>query len=192
MDNVKKKIVTLIILSLIAIIMILCVSDKYWAEIETIANTEDNTGSERINSWLSAWDMFIDNPLGVGGNNFQIRFHEYQGDRFTRGMYGRVAHSLWFTLIPELGILGIFIYFRLLQLNLKDIIWLKNLRDDGIGDICNNGYFSALGLSFMVSLFAFFVTGTFISVLYYAHYWYLTGLIAATVKVAKQIEANRS
>jgi len=40
--------------------------------------------------------------------------------------------------------------------------------------------------AFFASLAGFFVSATFLSVLYYSHYWYLTALIAATAKISKE------
>ena len=126
--------------------------------------------------------MFIDNPLGVGGNNFQVRFPEYQSKIFKRGMWGRVAHSLWFTLISELGIFGILIFFMLLYYNVRDIIFLKNFRLDNREDL---KYLNVLSLATFASFAGYFASGTFLSVLYYPHYWYLTAILVASVKIAK-------
>ena len=76
-----------------------------------VLDTKEATANDRMLSWEAAWDMFLEHPLGVGGNNFPVHFQEFQSDEFSRGMWGRQAHSLWFTLIPELGIFGIMIYF---------------------------------------------------------------------------------
>ena len=121
--------------------------------------------------------MFLDNPLGVGGNNFQVRFEEYQSGWFQRGMWGRVAHSLWFTLISELGIIGIIIYFRLLYYNLKDIFVLKKIKASSNDEL---RYLHYLSLAFITSFVGYFVSGTFLSVLYYPHYFYVTAMIVAS------------
>ena len=127
--------------------------------------------------------MFLDNPFGVGGNNFQARFPEYQSPEFKKGMWGRVAHSLWFTLIPELGLAGIFIYMSLLYYNLKDIFFLKgiSIKTDDNPDL---RYLHSLSLAFIASIAGFFASATFLSVLYYPHYWYFTGILVATIKIA--------
>lgn len=184
-----RKIITLFVIIILAGLMFLFAGEKYWAEISTSTNTEEGTGKERIESWKSGWRMFLDNPLGVGGNNFIVRFHEYQTNYFKRGMWGRAAHSLWFTLIPELGIFGIYIYFSLLYYNLKDIFMLMKINFDDADDE-DKKYLNYLGRAFIASFTGYFVAGTFISVLYYAHYWYLTSIIIATIKISKKIRTD--
>ena len=178
----KKKIISLFMIIILVGVMFLYAGEKYWTEMSTSTNTEEGTGKERTESWKSGWRMFLDNPLGVGGSNFMVRFPEYQTDYFKRGMWGRVAHSLWFTLISELGIFGIYIYFALLYYNLKDIFMLMKINFDDADE--DKKYLNYLGRAFVASFTGYFVAGSFISVLYYAHYWYLIAIIVAASRIA--------
>ncbi len=180
----NKKILTLVLLSSILFLMLVIGADKYWEEMSTITNTKEETANTRLLSWEAGWKMFLDNPLGVGGYNFQVRFPEYQSKEFTRNMWGRAAHSLWFTLFPELGILGIYIYFVLLYYNIKDILFIKKIEIEDSND--DMQYLNHLSVAFLASLAGYFASGTFLSVLYYAHYWYMTGIIVAANKVTKK------
>jgi probable O-glycosylation ligase (exosortase A-associated) len=183
----KNRLRNGIILFLIVALMGIFAGSEYWSEMSTITETESGTAQSRIQMWKSAWLMFLDNPLGVGGNNFQVRFDEYQTDHFRRGMWGRPAHSLWFTLIPELGIFGSLIYLLLLRANIKDIWFLKRLKTDND----DFRFLHTLSLAIIASLAGYFASGTFLSVLYYPYYWYLTGLIVASVLIAKRLEKSR-
>jgi len=181
----RRKVISLIILCILGISIYFLAPETYWKRMETIKDTNSGTALERRLSWKAAWDMFLDNPLGVGGNNFPARFPEYQSSEHKRGMWGRVAHSLWFTLISELGIFGIIIYSLLLYYNIKDILYLKGINHDKKnGDLVYLQYFSR---GTIASLAGYFASGTFLSVLYYPHYWYLTGLIVAAVNIAKKM-----
>jgi hypothetical protein len=184
-----KKMLSLTLIIIAALILYFSTSEEYKQEMSTVTDTDSGTASDRMKSWATAWDMFIDNPFGVGGNNFAARFSEYQGDRFKRGMWGRVAHSLWFTLIPELGIIGIFIYFRLLYYNLKDIFVVKKMQ---AGNDLDHKYLYALSLAMLASLAGYFASATFISVLYYPHYWYMTGLIVALANISGKYYSGSS
>jgi O-antigen ligase len=164
-------------------------SKEYWTEMSTATDENDGTAQERMLSWRAGWDMFLDNPLGVGGNNFQARFPEYQPEEFKRGMWGRVAHSLWFTLIPELGVFGIIIYGALLFYNVRDILYLKRLHYDRTDKELT--YVHSLSNAFIASLAGYFASGTFLSVLYYPHYWYLTGMIVATTRITRGLLEER-
>lgn len=174
-----RKIVSLALVGVLALGVLLAADQKYWDRMSTIDNTEEGTAKQRLDSWQAGWDMFKDNPLGVGPGNFPVRFPEYQPDSFKRGMWGRQAHSLWFTLLPELGIPGVLLYLSLLRLNLRDLWYLRRRSKDS--EEHRFTYF--LSLAFMASLAGFFASGTFVSVLYYPHYWYLTAMIVATRKV---------
>jgi hypothetical protein len=175
-----RKMLTVFAILFLGTIVYFYSGQAYRQEMETVTDTKESTAKARLNSWASGWDMFLDNPLGVGGNNFQVRFPEYQGDRFNRGMWGRVAHSLWFTLIPELGVFGILIYFRLLYYNLKDIFSIKIRKKELSG---SERYLNSMSIAFVASLAGFFASASFISVLYYPHYWYLTAMIVATARI---------
>jgi hypothetical protein len=179
-----RKILSLCIIGLLIALMIIFGSESYWDEMATVTDTSESTARARLYSWLSALEMFGDYPLGVGGNNFQARFPDYQRERFSRGMWGRVSHSLWFTLIPELGIFGILIFFALMYYNFRDVLLLKKLPHQVNENI---RYIHYLSLALIASMAGFFAAGTFISVLYYPHYWYMTGLIVSTIRIADSI-----
>jgi hypothetical protein len=164
---------------------------SFLQEMSSSTDAKNGTGRERVESWKSGWNMFVHNPLGVGGGNFPVRFGQYQTDYFTRIMWGRQAHSLWFTLIPELGIFGIIVYLWLLIVNIKHIFKIKNFSayfedDEAI-------FLRNLSVAFLDSLAGYFVSATFISVLYYAHYWYMTGIIAsASIIVSNKLNELES
>jgi probable O-glycosylation ligase (exosortase A-associated) len=179
-----RKILSLALVGVLALGVFLAADQKYWDRMSTIENTNEGTAKQRLDSWEAGWDMFTDNPLGVGPGNFPVRFPEYQPGSFQRGMWGRQAHSLWFTLLPELGIPGLMLYLSLLMVTLRDVWHLRKQRLDS--DERRFGYF--LSLAFIASLAGFFASGTFVSVLYYPHYWYLTAMIVATRKVIGSAE----
>jgi len=148
---------------------------EYKQEMETVTDTHQNTASERILSWQAAWDMFLDRPWGVGGNNFPRLFPEYQSEKFTRNMWGRAAHSLWFTLMPETGIIGILLYFSIIRINIKNVFQIRRYENYGCSE--DKRFFDSISLALLSSFAGFFAAGSFISVLYYPIFWYLTTLV---------------
>lgn len=184
----RHKIRMFVVICLMAFAFFAYTSQEYKAEMSTITDTQSGTIHGRIITWGVAWDVFLDYPLGVGGHNFPVRFEEYQTREFVRGMWGRVAHSLWFTLIPELGIPGIIIYFMLLWVNFKELLFLVRLKYEDNPDLL---YIHTLSLAFMASAAGFFASATGLSVLYYPHFWYLTAMFIATRKIAERIAEMR-
>jgi probable O-glycosylation ligase (exosortase A-associated) len=178
-----RKIASLLLVGVLVGVLYYSANEKYWDRMSTIQNTQEGTAKLRIDSWKAAWEMFKDKPLGVGGGNFPVQFPEYQGEAFSRGMYGREAHSLWFTLLSELGIIGVIIYTVLLFYNLKDLFQMKRLKNEVDDDLRFAAY---LSMAFMASFIGYFASGTFLSVLYYPHYFYFTALIVATKHLVDQ------
>jgi hypothetical protein len=182
-----RKMVSLSLILILGTVGYFFSDPAYRKDMATVTDTKESTAHARLMSWASAWDMFLDYPLGVGGNNFQVHFPDYQGDRFNRGMWGRVAHSLWFTLLPELGVLGVFIYFRLLFFNIKGIVSLKTKKPVLSED---EKYINSMSIAFLASLVGFFASASFLSALYYAHYWYLTAVIVATIQIRAKLSSD--
>jgi putative inorganic carbon (hco3(-)) transporter len=186
-----RKVLTLVLLCIVTVGAAQFVPKSYWDRMSSIQGTNleagrvggdrnESTAEGRLASWRAAWEMFKDHPLGVGPNNFPIRFPEYQGKAFGRhGMWGRAAHSLWFTLLSELGIPGVILYALLLRANLRSL-W-RLIRSPAEEPQRRFAYL--LGVAFVAGLAGFFAAGTFLSVLYYPHYWVLTALIVAAEKV---------
>lgn len=180
-----NKIRNIFILCLLLLASIPFLDEAYINEMGTIANTDSGTANERMMSWKAAWYMFLDNPMGVGGNNFMIRFPEYQAGDFERGMWGRAAHSLLFTLLPELGLLGIFIYLKLLYINVKDIFKVKKATEGNAESSDDDSiYLNSLSLALLASLAGYFASAIFLSVLYYPHYYYLTAIIVVMMNLS--------
>ncbi len=182
----KRRLISLAIILITILFIILFSDESYKSEMKTITDTKESTAIERIESWKSGWNMFLDNPLGVGGNNFLVRFDEYQTDYFKRGMWGRVAHSIWFTLLPELGLGGVIIFGFMLYYNIRDAFHLKRISIPAMKR--ETIYLNQLGQAFIASLAGFFASATFLSVLYYAHYWYMLGFIVAATSITKEMQ----
>ena len=183
-----RKILSLALVGILALGVYVTADQNYWDRMSTIENTDEGTAKERIDSWQAGWEMFKDNPLGVGPGNFPVRFPEYQPNLMPRNMWGRAAHSLWFTLLPELGIPGVLLYLSLLGLNLRDLWHLRRLSKESD----DYRFFYLLSVAFMASLAGYFASSTFLSVLYYPHYWYLTAMIVATRKIVDNADPSKS
>lgn len=181
----KQKVVIFMLILLLGAGGMHFTGDSYKKEMSTVTDTGNSTASARLLSWQAAWDMFLDRPLGVGGNNFPRHFPEYQSDKLTRNMWGRAAHSLWFTLFPETGVLGIILYLSIIRLNLKSLFRIR--KHNAYENPADKPFFDAVCLALLSSLFGFFAAGTFISVLYYPIFWYLTALIVCVDNIHDDI-----
>ena len=120
-----KKIVTSFIIGIFIVLISIAAPDKYWNEVKSIQteNIEEGTGATRWYTWQCGWRMFLDNPIfGVGQGNFPWNIGQYEppGGYKGRSYRGRAAHSIYFTLIPELGLSGLFLFIFIAYKTMKE------------------------------------------------------------------------
>jgi probable O-glycosylation ligase (exosortase A-associated) len=196
----NKKIVLGILLGILVVFALAVAPGNYWDEIRSIKteNTEANphgTGAQRIYSWKLGWQMFLKNPIiGVGQGNYQWNVGEAEDQAGvqwkTRSIRGRVAHSLYFTLLPELGIVGSTLYLLMIFFSFKDLKNIKDIskkhKETASDEHFKKVYYLALALE--ASLIGFFVSSLFISTLYYPNFWLLCAFIVALKKIVVNSE----
>jgi len=160
----------------------------YIEDMANMTNTEDDTADDRLWSWSISWIMFLDNPIwGVGAGNYPWTNHLYAelSPMWYEGRHilaGRVAHSLYFTVLPELGILGVLIYLAILKVIYSRCKTIKKIVNQ-FPDDKNAVKIKLLTSAFQASLVSFMVSSMFISVLYYPFIYHLLGLVLVTYKL---------
>jgi hypothetical protein len=186
----KHKFKITAILLLLSLCFLYFADEAFLGELKGITDTQESTANERLLSWQSSWNMFVDNPLGVGGGNFPVHFTDYQVDGFYRSdMWGRAAHSLWFTLLPETGLIGTMLFFLIIYKNYKMLFRIvrENKPVDG-AETRVPSLIHLYSISLIASFSGFLSAATFLSVLYYPHFWILTSLIVATNNISENSE----
>ena len=191
-----KKVLSTIIVAIMISVLYFSASPKYWEEVRSIKeeNIQEGTGAGRWYAWKCAWKMFLDHPIiGVGQGNFNWNVHLYEPPDITlhgRSYAGRVAHSLYFTLIPELGLVGILFFSSMLYFSYKDFKWIlkkekdflsKQYQSDEIIQQLHKTRFIIFGV--ISAMLGYLVSGAFLAVLYYPHFWLLIALSVAITKV---------
>jgi O-antigen ligase len=171
-----RKILALVLVGILSVAVFELAPNSYWDHVATIEDTQAGTAKGRLDSWMAAWRMFKDNPLGVGGGQFAIHFPEYQGDAFgAHNMWGREAHSLWFSLVAELGIPGAILFAAHIRANWKALRNLRKLPPEKGRPLP-----MLLSTALTASFAGYFGAGTFLSAFYYPHYWFMSALLVAT------------
>lgn len=200
-----KKIFATVVIVLILGILSSFATEKYWGEIRSITeqNTTTGTGASRWYTWKCAWAMFLDHRImGVGPGNFNWNFQLYEPpDGFKGRLHGgRAAHSVYFTLIPEFGLIGIFLFSAMLYSMRKDKKWILKLEkkfrrslpseyikqsphQGSLAGELNKIKFIIFGIN--GALLGYLVSGIFLSVLYYPHFWFLIAISVALKNVVK-------
>jgi probable O-glycosylation ligase (exosortase A-associated) len=190
-----RKAVSLIGIVALSLLVVSFVPSSYWDEMKTIETSTENddTGAQRLYLWGMSWKMFKDNPiLGVGPTNFQWNNYKYEdGEQASRGLHiwGKGAHSLYFTLLPEEGLAGVVVFLALLISGIRDNRRIrkayKRLQRNGapaelLGRLHALTVYSRAN---DVAVLGYLVTGAFLSVLYYPYFWLQAGLGVAITRV---------
>lgn len=165
---------------------------SYTQDMEDMDNPQDSTRDERLWSWSIGWVMFKENPVfGVGANNYPWTNHLYakKSPMYTpkrKILGGRAAHSIYFSLMPELGTCGTVVFLLILIEIYKRQRQVRRFCLDHQDESPDITKFELLFKAMTASAVAFLVSGAFISVLYYPPIWHLIALVAATFRIAKR------
>jgi O-antigen ligase len=198
----SRKVLSAFLVFLLISFILLAAPDKYWSEIASITDDqteETGTGGERLYTWEVGWDMFLANPIiGVGQGNFPWVFQEYEAGRTfnDRSIAGRAAHSAYFTLLPELGLVGVCIFVSMLYLTRRDLVLIyrsyryrakEGIDLDRVNDL-KKAYLYANAMQ--ASLIGYLVSSIFVSTLYYPSFWVMMGFIVALRNITVRDLAN--
>lgn len=198
--RVRTLLIGFLALQVILIVAAPFLPDGYVEEMSTITDTSESTAEERLRSWGYGIEMFKDNPvLGVGAGNYPWQVQSYvgtEGKAVPEGgrtnFYGRAAHSVYITVLSELGLTGsLLLLFILIGCG-------RNIREglDTLGNVDDGDESRAelrlYGLALGGSMVGFLTGGTFISVLYYPHIWWLIAFSIAFRKACNSYAPGNS
>ncbi|MDQ2639183.1 MAG: O-antigen ligase family protein [Pseudomonadota bacterium] len=170
----------------------------YTEDMASISDEGDGTRRERLYSWGIGWRMFLDNPvLGVGPGNYAWSVAHYEMQmtpeerKGHKSVAGRVSHSLYFTLIPELGVVGVALYFGMIFSTVSRLRRIHRQPKTRAGPAGRRTDLTALmARAALVSLVAYLSAGAFITVIYYPHFWFYIGFALAVINIAaRQVAA---
>jgi len=130
--------------------------------------------------------MFAVSPIwGVGGGNFGVLLPDYAYEIppwALPNQWGRATHSLYYQLLAEFGLLGVFLIGAVILLNVRDLRQIRALGREGR---CS-GSLEQLAECLQLSWVGLLVSGAFISVLAYPHLYYLTAVTLVVHRLAVQ------
>ncbi len=171
------------------------VPDRYIAEIASIGDSSDGTRQNRLYFWKLGLMMYQANPvLGVGAGNYPWTVAIYErrlpSSQVFRGQSsgGRVAHSVYFTLLPELGTMGVLVFGSAVYLVIRTgrrmrLVPARKSTSKSSPPVpqpsAQELALDVSGRAIIASCFAYLATGAFISVLYYPAFWHMAGIAAA-------------
>jgi O-antigen ligase len=184
-----KKLRSLAVIVALGLLVSLAAREGYRERIDSIwvEGASAGTGEDRVFMWKVAWKMFLSNPvIGVGPDNFPVRFEDYEP---VERLYGvtrawRAAHSLYFTLLPELGLVGVVLFLRTLYFIRKDLVAIRRSTPQRLKDAPRTtSTILPYAYAMEASLWGFLVSSIFISTLYYPNFWVTMGLVVALRRI---------
>ncbi|MCR0985108.1 putative O-glycosylation ligase, exosortase A system-associated [Roseomonas populi] len=157
-----------------------------WTERMNTISTyqEDGSASERLVLWGISFRLALSRPLvGVG---FTGPYNRAVVDTVAPDGPARAVHSIWFELLGENGFPTFFLW---VGLTLSGLFYAWRLGRMGRGrpDLA---WASDFGLMAQVSIVAFLVSGTFLSLSYWDFYWTLLVAVGATYGLARKALAE--
>jgi O-antigen ligase len=165
---------------------VLIFSSSQWKEVASSSfDTSQSTAQTRLTTWRLSLEVFVDHPMGVGMNNIPNTMYKYADAWETPSRWwGDVNHSFWLTALAEGGIIGFILVMMILWHNVKDCLKISQIAP--INDDLR--FMKFFGYAFFGSLIGFLAAGTLLTVNYYPHLWYMTGIITAGSHVTYLLE----
>jgi putative inorganic carbon (HCO3(-)) transporter len=147
-----------------------------WTErMESItAYQEDASASERLVLWGISWKLAMDRPLV--GSGFTGPYTRAVVDRVAPDGPARAVHSIWFELLGEQGFPTFILWCALSAVGIWQAMRIARLTR-GRADLA---WAHDLGRMAQVSIVAYLVAGSFLSLSYWDYYWTLLVVVAAT------------
>lgn len=190
----KRKVVVLCLMVALLSVSFLMVPPEFKEELLNLTSAvEETTGRGRLELWKVAWRAFLDNPFfGVGQGNMPLQVGRYEADDrgvsfWGRDMSGTALHSLYFTILSELGLFGACIWLLMLVNLFRKYRFVKkhalapHLSAD---EQSSRSLLGSLTLGFGIGLIGYFVSGAFLSVFYYPIFWHFASLITVIYMLA--------
>lgn len=184
----KRKLAAMIGLTFIVLagIAFAPIQRGYSQRIWTITTyEEENEGSAlgRLHFWQVAWDMVRDHPLGVGVQNYQVIYDDYD---FLNGHFGRgrAVHSSHFQVLAENGFAGAAVWIGLF--GYAFVVCFRVRRRARVGSLSpeDTHFLFTMSNALIASMAAFLVGGAFLALALNDLTWLTFGLVAALDRIS--------
>lgn len=180
------------VVSVLVLLMVFA-APGYFGRLETLKGVEalfsdtatveaDGATRGRATEMLAAFNVFIDHPLlGVGPGQYvafySVKYHLNQDDALRHIPIARRAHSLYFELAAETGIIG-FVAFMYIPFFAMYRLWQLRVRARQCRpDITN------LSTAFFFCMIGYLGSAIFLHFAFQRYYWFLLAMVGAAIQV---------
>jgi O-antigen ligase len=181
------------ILALVGIVgaVLILAPTSYLDRMQSVGHIEqDNSSRARLQAWGAATRMALDYPLGVGANNFPSAYGRYyipSDDENAISWRSRrwiSAHSIYFRMLAEYGVLGLGLLLWLILTNFRDNVAARKRIAAGSEAAPIQAIWPGLVTTAVVG---HAVSGAFLAGLTYPHLFLLCGLTIGCKRFAESI-----
>ncbi|MDB5372847.1 MAG: putative O-glycosylation ligase, exosortase system-associated, partial [Belnapia sp.] len=153
-----------------------------WTErMNTIQSYEaDGSAMGRVTIWMTALDIALSRPLVGGG--FRAVYQQPVVDRYTPGTTARATHSIWFEVLGEHGFLIFFIWLGIIGAGVWYSLQIVALAR-GQPQLA---WAAELARMAQVSIVAYVLGGSFLSLSYWDLFWTIMVVLGATHALVRQ------
>ena len=183
-----------IITGIVALLLLVTIAfPNYFARIDTIRTAPNVLSADsrtqpdapirgRLTEMLAAFSAFLDHPIiGVGPGQYTPYYSiDYMNNpkiAFRRITVTRRAHTLYFELAAETGILGFGSFMIIVWLILTRLWRLRRRLAKGHPESAN------WAAAFLLSIVAYLGTAIFLQLSYQRYYWLLLALAGACIRI---------
>jgi len=171
----RRKLVGLIVLLLAATLFWGLAPESYKTRFSTTHTEEDTTGQHRLDLWRAGIEMFAQNPLtGVGIGNFPVVYQQRYLPPNAKVYEAIAPHNIFIQAGSELGLPGLLCllsgigFILIVNGRTRRLALLSGLPDGQL--------YAHLARGLEGGLVGFVVSGFFLTVLYYPHFYMLAAL----------------
>jgi putative inorganic carbon (hco3(-)) transporter len=161
---------------------------EYFDRLETIGSyQEDSSAQGRLQVWGAATRMAIDHPLGVGAGNFSSAYGRYYIPPASENALSwgsqrwLAAHSIYFKILGEYGILGLLLLLAVIHANIRDNTASRRLLAVADGPVRFSPTWPAI---LNMSIVGYAVCGAFLGGISYPHLFLLSALTVSAARSA--------
>ena len=176
-----NKIVTAVLAALLVVAALNVLPPEWMDRMSTLqAADQTQSGESRLAMWHAAWNMAVGRPLTGAG--FMGPYTGYVIDRYAPGTLPRAVHSIWFETLGEHGFPTFLVW---LALTITGVLNTLRIVHDSkaIPELSWCRDFARMA---QVSIVAYLVAGSFLSLCYWDFYFTLLVVIAATRAIVVQ------
>lgn len=127
----KKKLIAGVMAVACVVLVLNFAPQKWMTRMQTISEgTKDETAHERVIAWGFAWNLVKDYPITGGGLEAfpdVALFQAYTPERLPNGYQASSAHSIYFQVLGEAGLVGLALFLLLLAFALASTRRIRKL-----------------------------------------------------------------